>query len=153
MRQALSQQHPAVVLRSTYKQLRALLAIAMVAIVGLTVAVVILADEDSGSSTSTSSAASTASLRPDGGPEESNVAATVGKGVDVPKSGNYWSPMPRTLPSGETYVPGESTQFHGRPDESRIAGQIETGAQPQAQTQTEQEPQQFSGFRFGNPSD
>jgi hypothetical protein len=126
MRQALTQQHPAVVLRSTYKQLRALLTIAMVAVVGLTVAVVILANEDSGSSQSTSSAASTATLRPDGGPEESSVAATLGKAVEIPKAGNYWSPMPRTLPSGETFVPGEATQFDGRPDESRIAGQIET---------------------------
>ena len=39
-------QHPAVVLRSHYRQLRALLAIAMVAVVGLTVAVVSLATDD-----------------------------------------------------------------------------------------------------------
>jgi hypothetical protein len=153
MRQALTQQHPAVVLRSTYKQLRALLAIAMVAVVGLTIAVVVLANEDNGPSTSKSSAASTASLRPDGGPEESSVAATVGKAVDVTKAGNYWSPMPRALPDGTTYVPGESAQSDGRPDESRIAGQIETGVQPQTQPQTEQEPNQFSGFRFGSPTD
>jgi negative regulator of sigma E activity len=36
-------QHPAVVLRSTYQHLRAVLAIAMIAIVGLTVAVVVVA--------------------------------------------------------------------------------------------------------------
>ena len=36
-------QHPAVVLRSNYQHLRALLAIAAIAIVGLTVAVVVLA--------------------------------------------------------------------------------------------------------------
>jgi hypothetical protein len=34
-------QHPAVVLRSHYRQLRALLAVAMIAVVGLTAAVVI----------------------------------------------------------------------------------------------------------------
>ena len=39
-------QHPAVVLRSHYRHLRALLAIAMMAVVGLSVAVVILADDD-----------------------------------------------------------------------------------------------------------
>jgi len=39
-------QHPAVVLRSHYRQLRALLAIAMIAVIGLTITVVILATDD-----------------------------------------------------------------------------------------------------------
>ena len=43
MGNAIPARHPAVVLRSHYRQLRALLAIAMVAVVGLTAAVVILA--------------------------------------------------------------------------------------------------------------
>ncbi len=46
MGQAIPRQHPAVVLRSHYQQLRALLAIAMIAVVGLTAAVVILATDD-----------------------------------------------------------------------------------------------------------
>jgi hypothetical protein len=46
MPQAVPTQHPAVVLRSHYRQLRALLAIAMIAVVGLTVTVVILADDE-----------------------------------------------------------------------------------------------------------
>jgi hypothetical protein len=46
MGKAIPTQHPAVVLRSHYRQLRALLAIAMVAVVGLTCAVVILAGHD-----------------------------------------------------------------------------------------------------------
>ena len=45
-------QHPAVVLRSTYLQLRALLAIAAIALVGLTVAVVVLAMNTPASTTS-----------------------------------------------------------------------------------------------------
>ena len=45
MSQPISPQHPAVVLRSHYMQLRALLAVAMIAVVGLTVAVAILADQ------------------------------------------------------------------------------------------------------------
>jgi hypothetical protein len=46
-------QHPAVVLRSHFNQLRALLAVALIALIGLTVAVVILAsDEDQLSDTS-----------------------------------------------------------------------------------------------------
>jgi hypothetical protein len=48
-----SQQHPAVVLRSSYTLVRALLAVAIIAVVGLTAAVVILAndsDEPTGAS-------------------------------------------------------------------------------------------------------
>jgi hypothetical protein len=53
MGKAIPTQHPAVVLRSHYKQLRALLAVAMIAVAGLTAAVVILAnDSDKVSSTS-----------------------------------------------------------------------------------------------------
>ena len=74
-------QHPAVVLRSHYMHLRALLATAMIAVVGLTIAVVILATSDSAGT----SARATAPLRDhpisapaktapgqryDGGPEE-----------------------------------------------------------------------------------
>ena len=39
-------QHPAVVLRSHFNQLRALLAVALIAVIGLTVAVVILANNE-----------------------------------------------------------------------------------------------------------
>jgi hypothetical protein len=43
MSNSVSAQHPAVVLRSSYEHVRALLAIATVAIVGLTIAVTVLA--------------------------------------------------------------------------------------------------------------
>ena len=46
MAQAIPAQHPAVVLRSHYELLRALLAVAIIAIAGLTAAVVILATDD-----------------------------------------------------------------------------------------------------------
>jgi hypothetical protein len=83
MGQTISTQHPAVVLRSRYRQLRALLAVAMIAVVGLTAAVVILAiDEDRDSSLVPASQVSTANpngaVRSDGGPEESALAATLG---------------------------------------------------------------------------
>jgi hypothetical protein len=58
MPQAVPTQHPAVVLRSHYRQLRALLAIAMIAVIGLSAAVVILAD-DKATSTRTATPAST----------------------------------------------------------------------------------------------
>ena len=46
MGQTVPSQHPAVVLRSHFNQLRALLAVALIAMIGLTVAVVILARDD-----------------------------------------------------------------------------------------------------------
>jgi hypothetical protein len=75
MGQAIPRQHPAVVLRSHYQQLRALLAIAMIAVVGLTAAVVILATDDApdtsaGSATQASTPSPAGSTRYDGGPEE-----------------------------------------------------------------------------------
>ena len=77
MSQVIPKQHPAVVLRSHYVQLRALLAIAMIAVIGLTVAVVILATNDdrgapkASAGQSASAPAQTApAQRYDGGPEE-----------------------------------------------------------------------------------
>jgi hypothetical protein len=75
MGKAIPAQHPAVVLRSHYRQLRALLAVAMIAVVGLTAAIVILAtdnesDTSAGSATQTSAPAPVGSTRYDGGPEE-----------------------------------------------------------------------------------
>src|SRR5919108_5726117 len=101
MGQAIPRQHPGVVLRSQFNQLRALLAVAMVAVVGLTVAVVILAtDTDQVASTSSAKPIESinygdskyvnpstgyptaitprpeAGTRPDGGPEEGISGAT-----------------------------------------------------------------------------
>jgi hypothetical protein len=75
MGKAIPAQHPAVVLRSHYTHLRALLASAMIAVVGLTAAVVILATNDDrdtsvGSATQVSAPAPTGNTRYDGGPEE-----------------------------------------------------------------------------------
>jgi len=76
MTQPISPQHPAVVLRSHYVQLRTLLAIAMIAIAGLSVAVAILAANDGGSASVSAatpvatSAPAAPDVRYDGGPEE-----------------------------------------------------------------------------------
>ena len=83
MSQAISTQHPAVVLRSRYQQLRALLAVAMIAVVGLTAAVVILAIQNDGNTiVRVQPVRRTRRARarsfPDGRPEESAVAATLG---------------------------------------------------------------------------
>jgi hypothetical protein len=78
MGQAIPRQHPAVVLRSQFNFVRNLLAVAMVAVVGLTTAVVIVAnDGDEVASTSSAQSAPATvqpalpdGLRYDGGPEE-----------------------------------------------------------------------------------
>jgi hypothetical protein len=82
MSQQISPQHPSV-LRSHYMQLRALFATALIAVVGLTAAVVILATSDGGSATVSAAPAQIApappastdtvappGLRYDGGPDE-----------------------------------------------------------------------------------
>ena len=79
MGKAIAAQHPAVVLRSHYTQLRALLTIAMIAVVGLTAAVVILATNDdrdtsTGTATQPSAPGPTGNTRYDGGPEEGSRA-------------------------------------------------------------------------------
>ena len=84
MSSTLEAQHPAVVLRSSYQLVRALLAVATIAIIGLTVAVVVLAI-NSGTSTparaaarATHSVTSTPVVQPN--PDE--------QGVAVPPSSN-----------------------------------------------------------------
>jgi hypothetical protein len=62
MGEAIPRQQPAVVLRSQFNQLRALLAVMLIAVAGLTVAVVILAD-DSDNVAGTSSAKPVESIR------------------------------------------------------------------------------------------
>jgi hypothetical protein len=56
MGQAVPGQHPAVVARSQFNLLRALLAAALIAVIGLTVAVVIIASDESQLSDTTSAA-------------------------------------------------------------------------------------------------
>jgi hypothetical protein len=76
MSQAISPQHPAMVMRSRYSRLRALLAITCIAIAGLTTAVVVLATHSNGGTSAArspvqlSSPASAGTARYDGGPEE-----------------------------------------------------------------------------------
>jgi hypothetical protein len=77
----ISTQHPAVVLRSQYLHIRTLLAAAMIAVVGLTVAVVIMATSSGGTSTVSATPATAPPVPPvsvlapagqryDGGPDE-----------------------------------------------------------------------------------
>jgi hypothetical protein len=98
MGKAVPTQHHAVVLRSHYRQLRALLAIAMTAIVGLSTAVVILATNNdrstgAGSATQVSAPGST---RHDGGAEEGSRGP-----FDQP------GPLIDDIPSSPPREPGE----------------------------------------------
>jgi type II secretory pathway pseudopilin PulG len=77
MGQPIPAQHPSVVLRSHFKLVRGLLALAMVAVLALTAAVVILANDDDQVSTATKAAPvvqqqvqTPAGTRFDGGPDE-----------------------------------------------------------------------------------
>lgn len=121
MSHTISRQHPAVVLRSTYTHLRVLLAVAMIAVVGLSAAVVILANQDDASTDPLSSlnpierqavaafgsmsqaqidaAVETAgSIRYDGGPDE---------GTRGPHAG--------ALP--EVQKPADGSRYDGGPEE------------------------------------
>lgn len=75
MGNAIPTQHPAVVLRSHYRQVRALLALAMIAVLGLTVALVVIATDDdrdiaTNPAVQVSAPGPNGSTRYDGGPEE-----------------------------------------------------------------------------------
>jgi hypothetical protein len=94
MGKAIPTQHPAVVLRSHYKQLRALLAVAMIAVAGLTAAVVILAN-DSDEVSSTSSATPIESIN-------------YGSGYVNPSTG---------YPSATTRPDSPGTRYDGGPEE------------------------------------
>jgi hypothetical protein len=140
MNQAVPAQHPAVVLRSHYTLLRALLATAMIAIVGLTATVVVLATDDEHSPALSSAAPVTApdpsgarydggpeegtrgtiassptatqspSIRYDGGPEEGSAVLTQGSGTTTPDSTARTSPPDARYDGG----PEEGSRGSGR---------------------------------------
>src|SRR5687768_101502 len=103
MAQAIPSQHPAVVLRSHYRQLRALLAVAMIAVVRLSAALVIVAiDEDAATTDSAAQLISPAgSIRYDGGPEEGTRGAITNTGAGAVASG----------------APSFGTRYDGGPEE------------------------------------
>jgi hypothetical protein len=116
-------QHPAVVLRSHYTQLRALLAIAMIAVVGLTVAVVILAINDNGGTGATSEqpaqapavlAPASPTTRYDGGPEEGTRGPVI---APAPPTTRY-DGGPEEGTRGPVIAPAPpTTRYDGGPEE------------------------------------
>jgi hypothetical protein len=99
--QAISTEHPAVVLRSRYRQLRALLAVALVAVVALAAAMVIIAvddDRDVALAPPVQGSAPSAT-----GHDESDTAAAIGTAKDgSTQTGGYEesgvSPLERRAP-------------------------------------------------------
>ena len=117
MPQAIPTQHPAVVLRSHYRHLRALLAIAMIAVVGLSGAVVILATDDDATSTRPASPVS-APAEPADGPRY------------IHPPGQRYDPGPRgTVPT----QPRESVPLPARKLDGSTDG-LPTNAAPKGRT-------------------
>jgi hypothetical protein len=143
MENAVPTQHPAVVLRSHYTLVRALLAVAMIAVVGLTAAVVVLATRENSETIADSAAAVTAAAptgdtRYDGGPEEgSRGALSPGQPASPPAGARYdggpeegsadAALSPR--PTQEQAFPGLARQASGpQQDELRYDGGPEEGS-------------------------
>jgi hypothetical protein len=120
MGQALSRQQPAVVLRSHFNHLRALLAVAMVTLVGLTAAVAILATEDEVRSASrTSTAAPLGTTRYDGGTKGGSRGILPAQQRGMPYDGDpgIFGPRPHAPYNGDPGIfgPRPRTRFNGDP--------------------------------------
>jgi hypothetical protein len=116
MSQSISAQHPAVVLRSHYNNLRNLLAVAMVGLVGLSGAVVILAD-DQDSVGGTIAGKSAESANPVGSPRyfEGVQAGTAGSTALPP--GVRFDGGPEEGTRGATTVQPPLSRYDGGPEE------------------------------------
>jgi hypothetical protein len=114
-------QHPAVVLRSHYRHLKALLAIAIIAVVSLSVTVVMLARDDDGATTAAVSGVN--SVPSVAKPDESKIAAAVSAGLlrQPETSRPDESKIASAVSAGQLSQPDTS-----RPDESRIAAALGT---------------------------
>jgi len=97
--QAISSEHPAVVLRSRYQQLRALLAVALVAVVALGVTVVILAVDDG---TDVAIAPEPVSAPSSTGHEETDTATAIGTAGD---GSTQTGPDDSVVDAGERHAP------------------------------------------------
>ena len=132
MGQVIPRQHPAVVLKSHYKAVRALLAAALVAIVALAAAVVILANDDDVKVSAQPNAHQQQILPPgtrfDGGPDEGT------RGIQAAPT-----------------APG--TRFDGGPDEGTRGPQSQSYWQQADKPRTSYQPTPDEGFkaRAGGP--
>jgi hypothetical protein len=97
MEKAISTQHPAVVLRSHFRIVRALLVVAMIAVAGLSAAVVIVANDDDVAGTSSASP-----------------AGSINYGGFNPATGR---PESAPLPQTQAQAPAGTTRYDGGPEE------------------------------------
>ena len=122
MQQTAPRQHPAVVLRSQYRQLKSLLVVLAVALVSVSVTVVALVTDGVGTQETTGyfhPFNGVSQPERTGGVDESKVAAAISA-----------QPQPQTAGHDEAKIAasiGKSGGFHvftGRPDESKVAPAI-----------------------------
>jgi hypothetical protein len=128
MSKAIPAQHPAVVLRSRYRQLRALLAVMVVAVVGLSTTVVVLSIDDQTATTATTTHLPTASK-----PDESAIAASISQAgsrsyptLDDPFQSRVEQPRPQggVEESNVAAAIGSQPSPVSAPDEARIAASL-----------------------------
>jgi hypothetical protein len=108
-------QHPAVVLRSHYLHLRAMLAIAMLAVAGLTIAVVILAGNGSAPTSAASAGGRTESATQFRVP--SHAADHGGAPVPDLRAGRRYDGGPEEGTRGVVVPAASSTRYDGGPEE------------------------------------
>ena len=141
MSNSIPSQHPAVVLRSQYRQLRSLLAVLVVAVVGLSTTVVILTVDDQTATTATTTHVSTGEA---GRPDESAIAASISQAgsrsyptLNDPFQSQVEQPRPLGGPDESAVASAISPKASvAAPDESKIAAAIaehsDTGPQARA---------------------
>ena len=151
---AIPSQHPPVVLRSQFNKLRALLAVALIAVAGLTVAVVILANDSDPVSSTNSTAKPLGSINY--GDSQYVNPSTGFPSADIqsqPSSRYEGGPVSRYESEGKYFsVPSRGSRSHRSPasEASRAAatgqssGAIELRGSKASQWGTSQ-------YRFGNP--
>ena len=137
-------QHPAVVLRSHYRNLRSMLAVALVAIVGLSTTVVVLSVDDQTATTATTTHVPTAQLgdplqertqptRESGKPDESAIASSISQAgsrsyptLNDPFQSQVEQPRPLGGPNESAVAAAIAPKptSVSAPDESKIAATI-----------------------------
>jgi hypothetical protein len=124
MGHAIPKQHPAVVLRSHYNLVRSLLGVAMIALVGLVIALVVVADDDTGSGPT--SAVEAAPVMPRLAPmpnAESLPAYPSPEAVSPGSDRSYSGAAPTRKLDGSTDIPrstspmAPNTRYDGGPEE------------------------------------
>ena len=128
MPQTATRQHPAVVLRSQYRQLKSLLAVLLIALVSVSVTVVAMVVDDNGVGQTTASRfqpfnhpvrTNVETAKPD----ESKVAAAISQRLRVEREAAS-RPDEAKIAASLSKSSGGFHVFTGRPDEAKVAASI-----------------------------